>query len=435
MLSQLYIENIAVIQKATIQLEGGFNVFTGETGAGKTILISAINAVLGARTSRGIIRSGESRAVVSALFTSIPEEVARQVEELGYTVEEGQLMVHRELDAGGNGSCRVNGRPATTGLLRQISSLLIDIHGQRDSQELLSAEKHMAFVDGFGGLEEEVAAYRGVYQKLQQAREKLDSLQMDESYKLQRQDLLQYQLGEIEAAALSPGEEEELLSQRDIIRNAETITGALGSGYQLLTGGDEGIGIVSALGSLGEELDTICRFVEGMEEYQGKVQDLRYDLEELAALARDRQLDVRFIELMPVGMGAALTPIPGEEVRQRLEAAFGPMEPYQGAPRGNGPAVYYSLPGFTGKIGFISAVSHRFCGDCNRVRLTSTGFLKLCLHYSDGVPLRELVRSGAGEEELARVMAKAIRDKPLHHDFGGKESAGWDRHIMSQIGG
>lgn len=159
------------------------------------------------------------------------------------------------------------------------------------------------------------------------------------------------------------------------------------------------------------------------------------DLEELAALARDRQLDVRFIELMPVGMGAALTPIPGEEVRQRLEAAFGPMEPYQGAPRGNGPAVYYSLPGFTGKIGFISAVSHRFCGDCNRVRLTSTGFLKLCLHYSDGVPLRELARSGAGEEELARVMAKAIRDKPLHHDFGGKESAGWDRHTMSQIGG
>lgn len=159
------------------------------------------------------------------------------------------------------------------------------------------------------------------------------------------------------------------------------------------------------------------------------------DLEELAALARDRQLDVRFIELMPVGMGAALTPIPGEEVRQRLEAAFGPMEPYQGVPRGNGPAVYYSLPGFTGKIGFISAVSHRFCGDCNRVRLTSTGFLKLCLHYSDGVPLRELARSGAGEEELARVMAKAIHDKPLHHDFGGKESAGWDRRTMSQIGG
>lgn len=294
MLSQLYIENIAVIQKATIQLEQGFHVFTGETGAGKTILISAINAVLGARTSRGIIRSGENKAVVSALFTGIAGEVARQVEELGYPVEDGQLMVHREMDAGGSGSCRINGRPATTALLRQISSLLIDIHGQRDSQELLSAEKHMAFVDGFGGLEEEVAAYRKVYGRLQEAREKLDSLQMDESYKLQRQDLLQYQLGEIEGANLTAGEEEDLLSQREIIRNAEKITEALGSGYQLLTGGEEGMGLVSALGDLTEELDTASRFIEELEEYQGKVQDLRYDLEELASTLRGYLDDYNF---------------------------------------------------------------------------------------------------------------------------------------------
>lgn len=140
MLSQLYIENIAVIRQATIRLDRGFNVFTGETGAGKTILISAINAVLGARTSRSILRSGENKAVVSALFTQIPGEVARQVEELGYTAEDDQLMIYREMDAGGGGSCRINGRPATTALLRQIASLLIDIHGQRDSQELLSAE-------------------------------------------------------------------------------------------------------------------------------------------------------------------------------------------------------------------------------------------------------------------------------------------------------
>jgi len=294
MLSQLYIENIAVIQKATIQLEQGFNVFTGETGAGKTILISAINAVLGARTSRGIIRSGENKAVVSALFTQVSGEVARQVEEMGYPVEDGQLMVHRELDAGGNGSCRVNGRPATTALLRQISSLLIDIHGQRDSQELLSAEKHMAFVDGFGGLGEDVAAYRKVYDELRQAKEKLDSLQMDESYKLQRQDLLQYQLGEIESANLVPGEEEELLAQRDIIRNSEKITGALGNGYQLLTGGEEGMGLVAGLEELGEELDTASRFIGELEEYQGKVQDLRYDLEELSSTLRGYLDDYNF---------------------------------------------------------------------------------------------------------------------------------------------
>ncbi len=294
MLSQLYIENIAVIQKADIQLREGFNVFTGETGAGKTILISAINAVLGARTSRSIIRSGESRAVVSALFSDLSPDAARQVEELGYTAEEGQLMIHRELDAGGSGSCRINGRPATTALLRQIASLLIDIHGQRDSQELLSTEKHLSFVDGFGGLEGDLEAYQRVYRSLCQVREKRESLEMDESYKLQRQDLLQYQLNEIESASLTPGEEEELLAQREMIRNSERITGALGSGYQLLTGGEDGIGIVSALGSLGEELDTASQFVSGLEEYQSKVEDLRYDLEELASTLRGSLEDYSF---------------------------------------------------------------------------------------------------------------------------------------------
>ncbi len=291
MLSQLYIENIAVIQKATIQLDHGFNVFTGETGAGKTILISAINAVLGARTSRSIIRSGESRAVVSALFTELSPEVAQQVEEMGYTAEDGQLMIHREMDAGGSGS---NGRPATTALLRQIASLLIDIHGQRDSQELLSTEKHMAFVDGFGELGKELAAYREVYKKLQEAREKLESLQMDESYKLQRQDILQYQIGEIEGAKLTPGEEEELLAQREIIRNAEKITSALGTSYQLLTGGEEGLGLVSGLEGLGEELETASRFIEELGDYREKTEDLRYELEELSSTLRGYLDDYNF---------------------------------------------------------------------------------------------------------------------------------------------
>jgi len=165
-----------------------------------------------------------------------------------------------------------------------------------------------------------------------------------------------------------------------------------------------------------------------IEEYNGG------GLGDLAALAKDQPMDVRFIELMPIGEGKNLTPIGNEEVRRRLEAAYGPMTPWQGR-RGNGPAVYYSLPGFTGKIGFISAISHEFCGSCNRVRLTSTGFLKLCLHYNDGVPLRELIRRGAGEEELAGVIREAILKKPLHHDFGGCETPNMDHHTMSQIGG
>lgn len=165
-----------------------------------------------------------------------------------------------------------------------------------------------------------------------------------------------------------------------------------------------------------------------IEEYNGN------SLAELAALAKDRPVDVRFIELMPIGEGKNLTPVPNEEVRRRLEAVHGPMTPWQGR-RGNGPAVYYSLPGFVGKIGFISAISQEFCGSCNRVRLTSTGFLKLCLHYNDGVSLRERIRAGAGEEELAEVIREAILQKPLHHDFGGCETPNMDHHTMSQIGG
>ncbi len=165
-----------------------------------------------------------------------------------------------------------------------------------------------------------------------------------------------------------------------------------------------------------------------IEEYNGQ------SLGELAALAKDQPLDVRFIELMPIGEGKHLTPIGNEEVRRRLEAEYGPMTPWEGK-RGNGPAVYYSLPGFTGKLGFISAISHEFCGECNRVRLTSTGFLKLCLHYNDGIPLRELLRTGAGEEELAGVIQEAIQKKPLHHNFGGCETPDMDHHTMSQIGG
>lgn len=158
------------------------------------------------------------------------------------------------------------------------------------------------------------------------------------------------------------------------------------------------------------------------------------DLTGLAALAKDRPVDVRFIELMPIGEGRNLTPVPNEEVRRRLEAAYGPMEPFTGR-RGNGPAVYYSLPGFTGKIGFISAISKEFCGSCNRIRLTCTGFLKLCLHYGDGVSLREPLRAGVSREELAGIIREAILKKPLHHDFGGCAAPNADRRTMSQIGG
>lgn len=287
MLSQLYIENIAVIQKATINFTTGFNVFTGETGAGKTILISAINAVLGARTYRDIIRSGETQATVSALFTQIPPEVAGQITNLGYPVQDGQLVISRDLDSDSSkGGCRIDGRPATTALLRLVAGLLINIHGQRDNQELLSLEKHLQFIDSFGGLEEDLVRYQAAYQKMVCIRERLEAVQMDESYKLQRMDILQYQTQEISVAALEEGEEEELTAKRNIIRNAEKIVGSLGAMYRVLQGDEQQEGLISAMGMLKKELDTATSYIEALGEYIDQVGESTYNLEELSITVR-----------------------------------------------------------------------------------------------------------------------------------------------------
>ena len=162
------------------------------------------------------------------------------------------------------------------------------------------------------------------------------------------------------------------------------------------------------------------------------------ELPRLALLAKDREIEVRFIELMPIGFGKTLTPIPNTQILETLEQVYGKSVPYEGR-LGNGPAVYYQLPGFQGKIGFISAVSHRFCSQCNRVRLTSSGFLKLCLHYNNGIELRPLLRDGISDHQLTETLREAIYNKPLHHSFDGVKPEGEDDQLelknMSQIGG
>lgn len=288
MLSQLYIENIAVIRQATIDFQKGFHVFTGETGAGKTILISAINAVLGGRTFKEIIRTGERRACVSALFTEIPASLAEKIGELGYPLEEGQLLVQREIDLTGKGQCRLDGRPATAAMLREVCSLLIDIHGQHDNQELLSAEKHLGFLDSFGAYRKELEDYAKAYAQRIACADRLEKLQMDESYKLQRMDILQFQLKEIGDAKLTDGEEEQLTEQQKRIKNAERITESLGTIYTLLNGdGEELRGVLEALEEISTELDTAAKYLPDFTQYGDKLNDAYYMLEELGSTARD----------------------------------------------------------------------------------------------------------------------------------------------------
>ena len=295
MLSQLYIENIAVIRQATIEFQKGFHVFTGETGAGKTILISAINAVLGGRTFKEIIRTGESRARVSALFTGIPASLAEKIGELGYPLEDGQLLVQREIDLTGKGQCRLDGRPATAAMLREVCSLLIDIHGQHDNQELLSAEKHLGFLDSFGAYRKELEDYAKAYAQRMACADRLEKLQMDESYKLQRMDILQFQLKEIGDARLTDGEEEQLTEQQKRIKNAERITESLGTIYTLLNGdGEELRGVLEALEEISTELDTAAKYLPDFTQYGDKLNDAYYMLEELGSTARDTLEDADF---------------------------------------------------------------------------------------------------------------------------------------------
>ena len=295
MLSQLYIENIAVIRQATIDFQQGFHVFTGETGAGKTILISAINAVLGGRTFKEIIRTGETRATVSALFTEIPAEICSKIEKLGYPLEDNQLLVQREIDLSGKGQCRLDGRPATAAMLREVCSLLIDIHGQHDNQELLSAEKHLGFLDSYGAYPQEMADYAAAYEQMCDCVARLEKLQMDESYKLQRMDILQFQLKEIGEAKLTAGEEEQLVEQQKRIRNAERITESLGAIYTLLNGdGEEMRGALEALEEVSSELDTAAKYLPDFEGYGEKLSDAYYLLEELGSRARDTLEDADF---------------------------------------------------------------------------------------------------------------------------------------------
>ena len=295
MLSQLYIENIAVIRQATIDFQKGFHVFTGETGAGKTILISAINAVLGGRTFKEIIRTGESRARVSALFTEIPASLAEKIGELGYPLEDGQLLVQRELDLTGKGQCRLDGRPATAAMLREVCSLLIDIHGQHDNQELLSAEKHLGFLDSFGAYRKELEDYAKAYAQRMACADRLEKLQMDESYKLQRMDILQFQLKEIGDVRLTDGEEEQLTEQQKRIKNAERITESLGTIYTLLNGdGEELRGVLEALEEISTELDTAAKYLPDFTQYGDKLNDAYYMLEELGSTARDTLEDADF---------------------------------------------------------------------------------------------------------------------------------------------
>ena len=286
MLQLLHIENIAVIEEADITFCDGFNALTGETGAGKSIVIDAMGAVLGQRTSRDLIRTGASKAFVSAVFTGVSEDLPPLLEQ-GIAPEEGELMLQREIYADGKNVCRINGRPATVAQLRQIGGYLLNIHGQHDGQLLLDEERHCDYLDSFGCLQNELDAYRNEYCQVESLRREIRGLRMDESERERRIDALQHQIEELENAQLRPGEEEELLERRNILRNSEKFLSAIQGADYLLNGDDDTSGAVSQLREAEAALNSVKAFGGQFEQLSQRLHALSCEAYDVAETIRD----------------------------------------------------------------------------------------------------------------------------------------------------
>ena len=309
MLSSLQIENVAVIQKAEVHFEPGLNVLTGETGAGKSILIDSINAILGNRTSKDLVRTGAAKAVIRAAFEQVPSAVLDKLEQSGYERSEA-LLLSREITAEGKSSCRINGMPATAAVLRELCGGLININGQHDSVGLLNPAHHLGILDDYAQNRTVFQEYYTLYRELVQVKRELDALITDETEKQRKIDLLQYQVQEIEDAGLTAGEEQTLENRRKVLSNASAIRDRLAQSYALLSGSDDAAGAVDLLGEASNAVDAAAQLDPALTAAAGQLLDLYYNAKDVAAdlIGRLDTYDTNDAEL--------------DEVEQRLDLLY-----------------------------------------------------------------------------------------------------------------
>ncbi len=292
MLELLHIENIAIIEAADIEFAPGFNALTGETGAGKSIVIDSLSAVLGQRTSRELIRTGAEKAFVSAAFSGMAPELT---EELGIQPEaDGTLLLQREIQTDGKNVCRINGRPVTVSQLRALGTRLLNIHGQHDGQQLLDEEQHIVYLDSFGKTEALINVYTEKYRQFTDIRRQISALQMDEAEKARRVDTLQYQIEELKRAKLKPGEEEELTARRGMLRNAEKFLDAVAGADYALNGDDSGGGALSALRQAQDALSGVRHLDDAFGQLYERLGEAYSEVYDIAATVEDKrgELDV-----------------------------------------------------------------------------------------------------------------------------------------------
>ena len=285
MLQSLKIENIAVIEKAEIEFKKGFNVLTGETGAGKSIIIDSLCAALGERTSRDLIRTGANSAKVTAVFEDISADVKETAEKMGVDCTDGTLIISRVINSDGRNICKINGSPATVGMLKTIGEATVNIHGQHDSQALLNPDKHIAFIDGVAENGILKSDYKNCFYELVKIKRTLDAVYTDEDSKAARLDYLDYQINELENSALYVGEKEELTKKKKLYLNAKNIKKAFDKSYLLLCD-ENGSGICDLLNNCKDTLNAVS-------EYSEEAEKLSETIENIYAAANDLTAEIR----------------------------------------------------------------------------------------------------------------------------------------------
>ena len=285
MLRLLHIENIAVIEVADIAFEDGFNVMTGETGAGKSIVIDAISAIMGERAYRDMIRTGTNKATVRGIFDNVPPLAWFEDNCVPY---DGELMIQREIFLDGKNLCRVNGIPVAVNVLKKLGIQLINIHGQHDSAALFDENYHLFFLDGFAAIEPLLKKYEESYTKVQQIRREINSLSLDESEKLRRMETLKYQIEEISRANLKPGEDDELEARRKIVQNAEKLSDGLNDAMAAMDGDERGEGAAALISQAHHSISRICRFDDSLSPLAELLSDLMYQVRDAAEQVQDR---------------------------------------------------------------------------------------------------------------------------------------------------
>ena len=291
MLSLLHIENIAVIECSDISFDKGFNILTGETGAGKSIVIDAISAILGERAYRDMIRTGASKASVRAIFTDVPELPWFSENGVEY---EAETIIQRDVFLDGKNVCRVNGCLVTVSILRKLGIQLINIHGQHDSAALFDEENHLKFLDSFAANDDLLERYSQAFAQVSDLRREIERMSMDESEKLRRMETLRYQIEEIEKAGLQAGEDDALEQRRKLLQNAEKISEGMDTAVECLYGSDDTDGAASLLAQAERELSRLARFTDAYGEIQARVTDLMYQVQDVAEEVRDARDELSY---------------------------------------------------------------------------------------------------------------------------------------------